>query len=370
MDAYLIPIKITVLVFIGLVNLISIPYLFWEYHKKGALTFFKGLIIYSFVFYFMGAFFMTLLPLPSKEFVSSLTGPTTQLIPFRFVADIVWDSGLIISNPKTYFNALTTPVVLQVIFNIVLTLPFGIYLRYYFKKDLKQVLILTFFLSLFYELTQITGVYGMYARPYRLFDVDDLLLNTLGGAVGYFLTPALVFMFPSREEIDRKVRLEAQRVPFLRRVFAYLIDYNLVYFMIKLITGIFYVNPYLVQFIVAITLGILYKVSDGKTIGYRLLRLRLVSLEKDSLTLSQTLVRSLSFAFVYNMVFIVSMDFFNYLNDRTFEYPYVFAFYIILMFVAQFILVFHVIYTGIIKRRLLFYERLSNTQIKSNLREN
>ncbi|WP_210530257.1 VanZ family protein [Rubellimicrobium arenae] len=41
-------------------------------------------------------------------------------------------------------------------------------------------------LSLAVELTQLTGIWGLYPCAYRKFDVDDLILNILGVAAGYF----------------------------------------------------------------------------------------------------------------------------------------------------------------------------------------
>ena len=367
MDAYLIPLKTAILVFFAFANLISIPFLFWEYHRKGALTFFKGLIIYSFVFYLMAAFFMTLLPLPSKEFVATLTGPYAQLVPFSFVFDIMRESNLNLLQPKTYLHALTEPVILQVLFNVVLTIPFGVYLRYYFKKDLKQVFFFSLAMSLFYEVTQITGVYGLYPRPYRLFDVDDLMLNTLGGLVGYFLTPMLVFMFPTRDAIDKKVSLHASQVPFFRRIFAYSIDFNIAYFIGKLIFIKATPNSYLFELTIAILLGLFYFMFHGETIGYKIMRLKLISTKKESLKLTQSLMRSVLFAISYNLVFRISMDVFNTLNDSLILEPGVFMFYIVIMLVAQFIFVAHVIYTGIFRKQALFYERISKTKIISTL---
>lgn len=143
MTTYLVPIQTALIVFFVLINIIAVPVLLWEYHKKGALTLFKGIVIYSFIFYLITAFFMTLLPLPSKEFVATLTGAYAQLTPFMFVQDIIRETSLELLNLRSYFSALTQPVVLQVVFNIILTIPFGVYLRYYFKKDLKTVVFRT-----------------------------------------------------------------------------------------------------------------------------------------------------------------------------------------------------------------------------------
>lgn len=58
--------------------------------------------------------------------------------------------------------------------------PFGFMLPLISKNflNMKRILIATFCLSLTFELTQLIFYFGS-------FDVDDLLLNTLGGVVGY-----------------------------------------------------------------------------------------------------------------------------------------------------------------------------------------
>ncbi len=51
--------------------------------------------------------------------------------------------------------------------------------------------------TLGFELLQFTGLLGLYPVPYRLFDVDDLMLNTAGGLLGYAATPLLAHIIPS-----------------------------------------------------------------------------------------------------------------------------------------------------------------------------
>lgn len=50
---------------------------------------------------------------------------------------------------------------------------------------LRAVMRLGFGLSLTVELTQLTGIWGLYPCAFRKFDVDDLLLNTLGVMLGF-----------------------------------------------------------------------------------------------------------------------------------------------------------------------------------------
>ena len=46
---------------------------------------------------------------------------------------------------------------------------------------------MTFLLSLTIELAQLTGLFFTYPGSYRLFDVDDLIMNTIGGFLGTVL---------------------------------------------------------------------------------------------------------------------------------------------------------------------------------------
>lgn len=58
-----------------------------------------------------------------------MTGPTTQLIPFSFVGDIIKSAGEI-TDFNTFINFFKSSSVYVALFNIVLTVPFGMYLNY------------------------------------------------------------------------------------------------------------------------------------------------------------------------------------------------------------------------------------------------
>jgi uncharacterized RDD family membrane protein YckC len=53
---------------------------------------------------------------------------------------------------------------------------------------------LAFGISLVLELSQITGLFGIYPCPYRYFDVDDLINNTAGATFGFLLALLLRFL--------------------------------------------------------------------------------------------------------------------------------------------------------------------------------
>lgn len=367
MSYYLYPLKAAALFFFVLIQFIAIPILAYQYKKEGALTFTKGLVIYSFIFYLITAFFMTLLPLPSHEFVDSLTSARMQLIPFMFVKDIIHEAPFRLFDPVSYLKTLTDPVVLQVLFNVVLTIPFGVYLRYYFKKDLKTVIGLTFLMSLFYEITQITGLYGFYSRPFRLFDVDDLMLNTFGGFVGYQITPFILTFFPSRKVLDERVEKASQKIPVFRRVLAFHIDFSILTWTIGLLFGQFTVFTAILS---AIALSVINVSYPDQSLGLKFMNLRIIKNDESELDFKTMLKRNLTFYLTYNLVFFFSLHFFEVLNTQYYEHTWMILIYLIITFSAQLILGTHLIMSGLIRKAPLFHEKISGTYLENTLHPN
>lgn len=145
-----------------------------------------------------------MLPLPKIDKPRGLDILYTQLIPFNFINDIIKETSVIWYKPQTYLHIIKERAFLQAFFNFLLVLPFGIYLRYLFNKDLKKTVLMCFLLSLFFEITQRTGIYGIYKYPYRLFDVDDLILNTFGGLVGFYIEPLFAYVLPNIKDKDNR----------------------------------------------------------------------------------------------------------------------------------------------------------------------
>lgn len=228
MDAYWIPIRTALAVFPLLAAFLTFPYMIYQYRRYGAIPFLRTVILYSFLLYLLCMYFLVILPLPSIEAVAGQTGPTVQLLPFQFVRDFIRETKLDIMNPKTYLPALTQNCFLQVICNMVMFLPLGMYLRYYFRCGWGKTAVISFLVSLFFEFTQLSGLYGIYPRGYRLFDVDDLMLNTWGGMLGYAAAPLLAKLLPSREQLDQRAYLKGRGVTFCRRFAAFLLDWLLI----------------------------------------------------------------------------------------------------------------------------------------------
>ena len=75
---------------------------------------------------------MVILPLPSRAEVAQYTGPTMELRPFHFISGIL-NETVFRSKILVRICRLKQHAVLEPLFNVLLVLPFGVYLRYYFK---------------------------------------------------------------------------------------------------------------------------------------------------------------------------------------------------------------------------------------------
>lgn len=222
MNAYLDVIMNALLVFPLMAMIFTLPYIIYNYRKYGSVFSMRILIVYSFVLYLLCAYFLVILPLPSMQEVELMSGPSTQLIPLHFLADIVKETPS--DQPFSFFSLLHNRALLQMLFNIMMTIPFGIYLRYYFRCSFRKCVLYTFLLSLFFELTQLSGLYFIYPRSYRLFDVDDLLGNTLGGIIGYGIIQPFLRLLPARAQLDRRSYERGMSVSFGRRLIAFIAD--------------------------------------------------------------------------------------------------------------------------------------------------
>ncbi len=354
--SYVVAIKAAFICFPILLILLFLPYMIREYHKYGSVYWYRGLILFSFILYLMVAYFLVILPLPTMEEVMALDTPTTRFIPFAFVTDFFKESGFVFTDFSTYFKAFTSSSFYVPFFNILLFIPFGVYLHYYFKWDLKKTTLASFFLSLFFELTQLSGLYFIYPRGYRLFDIDDLLLNTFGGFLGYFLGSLFLKILPTREEIDQKSLKMGEKVSFGRRTLMFVFDFSFV----SLLIGIFRLPyPFL---IFACYFGILPLFFQGQTLFGKVFRLKIY---REKAHWYSYLLRFLLFSFeIYGFAYITFMIFgvFSYYFGI---WDLVMHWFILLLFLIYYLIV---IFKMIFHKKLL-YEKFSHTSLISTIKK-
>ncbi|MDO7907796.1 VanZ family protein [Paenibacillus sp. JX-17] len=277
-QSYLFPISYAFLLFPLAALLFTMPFLIVQYRRYGYVNKIRAIMLYLMLLYLMNAYFLVLLPLPASRHNAAMHGGTVQLIPLHFIQDIIKETTAVRGDYGTYWRMLQERAFLQVLFNIFLTVPFGMFLRYYFRTGWIRCLLLSFALSLSFEVTQLTGIYGIYDHAYRVFDVDDLLANTLGGMTGLVLAAWLSGLLPRIDKLDEAVDVAAKRVSYTRRGVAWIVDTLL--WMTAL-------NILLVMDIPAafwLTTGLYFilipALTRGRTFGKWLVRIHLVGLER------------------------------------------------------------------------------------------
>lgn len=357
--SYLEAIKIALFTFPFLAFLFTSPFILWQYHKYGSVNKLRVLIIYSFILYMICVYFLAIFPLPSIDEID-MSGPICQLIPFGFVLGIVKE----IPNMKDIFDVFLNSSVYTVLFNILMFIPFGIYLRYYFKVSLKRIAIFSFIFSLFLEITQLTGLYFIYPHPYRLFDVDDLMINTLGGVLGYFIAGLFIKFLPSRETIDLESLEEGKKVSGLKRITRFCLDVFIYLIFTVILSAIIDIRH-----VGAISLIIYYVVIPyifkGQTLGGRFLNMRLVFPNKRLFRLFFRLVLIV----LYFLVIPFGVGYIYMFCVRNFELSNILIFVLGAIYVLCLGIFYLVNITNIFKKKLLFYDKVSKGEYVSTIGE-
>lgn len=353
----------------------SIPYIIHNYHEYGSIISIRVLIVYSFILYLMTAYFLVIMPLPSFEEVAAMTSQRLQLLPFNFVLDIIDEAQ------KTHVAIYRNKALLQVVFNVLMTVPFGVYLHYYFEFDFKKTLKYSFLLSLFFELTQLSALYFIYPRPYRLADVDDLMANTLGGVLGYYLALIPIKFLPSRKQIDTDAMKLGRTVSPLRRLVAFWID-ALIIVVFDTVCAILFGRVreyplYFMAFSFVTYFLVLPAITDGFTIGAKYIKIRIVSSirkrdmdndlpNKELISRFQIFIRYGLIAFYLLEVPALLVHFMNYLKDVV-DAEYRFIIYILV--IGTYLSVTVVDFLMVMFSRRSISERISRTKTISIVRK-
>ena len=130
------------------------------------LTLYKELLMLSFIIYILCLFQVV-------TFHDATSWSSNNFIPFREMLRYRLGSRLFIKN---------------VLGNITLFIPFGLFSSHYLKLEKPYlILLLTLIASFSIELVQM--VIG------RVFDVDDILLNVIGGVIGFYIYRFILKIF-------------------------------------------------------------------------------------------------------------------------------------------------------------------------------
>lgn len=379
MSAYIGPIKIALLLFPFLALGISAIFFVRQYRKYGRFIWSRAIILYSFVFYLLCAYFLVILPLPSIEEVAKMTGPRMELQLGASWIHFLQQTVLDIHDPSTYLPALKQSVVLEPLFNLLLTVPFGIYLRYYFKYSFKKTLLLTFCLTFFFEVTQLTGLYFIYPRSYRFFDVNDLFVNTLGGVLGWTIAPIFTFLLPTRDEIDAESYARDTRVTVTRRFFAWLIDWFILDVMSTVLVLVLtlvtqrqirdFTSDYWYFALEVLFYFILIPyLTKGQTIGKKMVRIKLMQEGRQRISLSALFVRYGLFYLIYASISRINVFFAPYIQSDSALLILVSALMVLIFGLIQFGFYLNLIWAAVKKEPRFFYEKRSKTYTISTVK--
>lgn len=230
MRKYLDAILTGIVIFPLLAAVFTVPYVIYCYRKYGSILFMRVVCVYAFIFYLLCVYCLAILPFPAPN--AQITQKTGyNLIPFNYVPELLTrevETEVSLSDPLSWLRALYTSGWYEPIFNVIMFFPLGVFLRYYFGFSKGRTFLCAFLLSLFLELTQLTGTYGLAPFRYRMSDVNDLIDNTLGGMVGYWCTPLLTAFLPTRDRLNQLSYQRGERVSYLRRTIALLFDLVLI----------------------------------------------------------------------------------------------------------------------------------------------
>lgn len=142
--------------------------------NKKKIVFYKEILSLLFIIYLMCFFYILTF--------EDVDWSTANLIPFKEMFRFSLGSRMFFKN---------------VFGNIILFLPYGFFLSYFVKlKKVKIITILSLFVSFIVEIIQY--------RIGRVFDVDDIILNVIGGIIGYYLYRVIDYLVNETKIKERK----------------------------------------------------------------------------------------------------------------------------------------------------------------------
>ena len=185
--------------------LLFIPVAAVQYRRDGRLGPGDLTVLVGAAVYGVALWTYTLLPLPDAGDYACQHAQTRLMAFADDIRRAAEQSGY--AGLGTPGELLRNQAFLQVVLNVVLFLPLGVFVRLISHRGVVVATVLGFAVSLLIEVTQLTGVWGVYPCAYRLFDVDDLLTNTLGA----FLGAAVFYPYAARRR--RRLGTARRKLP-------------------------------------------------------------------------------------------------------------------------------------------------------------
>ena len=195
-SVWILEFELALLLFASLLPVILIPLLAGVYRKFGRMPILVVLLTLATGLYACGLLAFTFFPLPEagSDFCDDRTlYEYWRPVPFTSIGEAV---SVVVADPV---GGLRSSVFLQVAFNVLLFVPLGFLLAYWARRPLWVAAAAGFGGSLLIEVSQGTAIFGIYPCPYRVAEVDDILLNTSGAVVGWLVGWGVTKLWPYRD---------------------------------------------------------------------------------------------------------------------------------------------------------------------------
>lgn len=354
------PIKLALIIFPVLSFILTLPFLLYESRLKGYANKIRGVILYSLIFYLVVVVYLAILPLPDYNGVDY---PKQEIVeynlrPFSFISSISDNTRVEPRDPTTYKFILIEPGFLKFTFHILIFIPLGLYIRKYFRGSFKETIIISLLLSLFLKGIQLMGSNSVYSSEYRIFNIDEVILNTFSGMIGYYISPLLMYLLPEGKILEKGssnlgMDFEEIDVGYVRRLASFLIDIWILSLLpIDSQDFLGYILRYFVYFILIVYL------TNGQTLGKWLTNIKIVG-HGERLKFKEVFLRYSILFYGYfgtNKFINLTVE----LNESTGLSEY-------LVIIKSFQIVFNIIVwthviVSILTREGLFYEKISQTR--------
>lgn len=190
---------ISVLVGVLVFLLAFVPGLVWQYRTYGRLSPARLVGLGAVCVYGAALVVYTLMPYPQAPSAAWCAShhASSNIVPFSSVRTAV-DSV----QGKSLWGVLHDKYLQQIVLNVALFVPFGVIVHRYFRRGAPTTVLAGMLTSSFIEVSQYTGMFGLYPCAFRVGDIDDVLTNTTGTALGVLLAPVLLWWMPSSRQLS------------------------------------------------------------------------------------------------------------------------------------------------------------------------
>ena len=221
MSGWLDKAALSLIVGIIVAALIALPSIAWQYRRYGSLSPARLVGLIAVCIYTSSVVIYTWLPTlaePVAQWCLSHTARVSlnPLGTFQWVADQL--------RGVSFRAILSNRVFLQLIFNVLLFIPFGVIMRGYFHLGVATSTLLGLATSTLIEFAQWSAFFGLYPCRYRVADVGDIVLNTSGAWIGAVIAPLILWWMPSVHALT-KTKLDPRPVSSMRRLAGMIIDW-------------------------------------------------------------------------------------------------------------------------------------------------